>query len=306
MKGFYPEGWQSSDKDAKKVNYSLTQLKEASLSGEILEAVAYMCDSDHNLLVNLGSISGVIPRVEGAIGIEEGKTRDIALISRVGKPVCFTVEEIFETENKKPCALLSRRNAQRQCKREFLNRLSPGDIINAKITHLENFGAFCDIGCGNIALLPIDAISVSRISHPADRFKNGDNIKVIVKNIDEVGRITLTHKELLGTWQENADRISQGQTVSGIVRSIETYGIFIELAPNLAGLAEPKEGVRVGQTAGVYIKSIIPEKMKVKLIIIDSFDSLDILPFEYFYEGDRMEHFVYSPKESQKLIETIF
>ena len=54
-------------------------------------------------------------------------------------------------------------------------------LRDAKITHLETFGAFCDIGCGNVALLPIDAISVSRISHPKDRFQVGDNIKAIVK-----------------------------------------------------------------------------------------------------------------------------
>lgn len=56
------------------------------------------------------------------------------------------------------------------------------------------------------------------------------------------------------------------------MRSVEHYGVFVELAPNLAGLAEPKDGVKVGQQASVYIKNLIPEKMKIKLIIIDSFD----------------------------------
>ncbi len=306
MKGFYPEGWQEHIIDIKRRHYTASRLQEAIQSREILEANAYMCDSDHNLLVNLGSMNGVIPRIEGAIGIEEGTTRDIALISRVGKTVCFTVEEITTGIDGKPYALLSRRNAQRMCRDELLNNTLSGDILKAKVTHLESFGAFCDIGCGNIALLPIDSISVSRITHPSDRFRAGDDIKVIVKSIDAAGRITLSHKELLGTWAENAEKFSAGQTVSGVVRSIESYGIFVELAPNLAGLAEPKEGVRVGQSAGVYIKSIIPEKMKVKLIIIDSFDSDTVPPYEYFFEGDRIESFVYSPKESCKLIETIF
>ena len=306
MKGFYPEGNCCAENIPKKKTYSVMELQEAAVSGEILEAVAYMCDSDHNLLVNLGAMKGVIPRIEGAIGIEEGNTRDIALISRVGKTVCFTVEEISCDTQQKPYALLSRRRAQQKCKKEFIATLTPGDIIDAKITHLESFGAFCDIGCGNIALLPIDSISVSRISHPGDRFETGDDIKVIVKSIDSCGRITLSHKELLGTWQENADTLRAGDTVSGIVRSIESYGIFVELAPNLAGLAEPKEGVRVGQSASVYIKSIIPEKMKVKLIIIDSFDDAQRKKSEYFYEGDRIDRFEYSPPNSSKNIETIF
>ena len=306
MTGFCPEGFNELRMGGKRKRYTVSELKEAKIKGEILEATAYMCDADHNMLVNLGEIKGVIPRVEGAIGIEEGYTKDIALISRVGKSVCFTVEEINADAEPRPYALLSRRNAQLKCKREFLDNITPGDIIDAKITHLESFGAFCDIGCGNIALLPIDSISVSRISHPRDRFSAGDNIKAVVKNIEPDGKITLTHKELLGTWEENAAKFSAGQTVSGVVRSVESYGIFIELAPNLAGLAELKDGVKVGDTAGVYIKSIIPDKMKIKLIIIDSFEAEGPKPYEYFYKGKRIEKFTYSPKESAKLIETIF
>ena len=292
MTGFYPEGLREKENGGKRKRYTLQELKEAKEKGEILEATAYMCDSDHNLLVALGEINGVIPRVEGAVGIAEGKTKEIALISRVGKSVCFTVEEIHT--GSRPYALLSRKNAMQRCYNEYLSHLTSGDIIDARITHLETFGAFCDIGCGNIALLPIDSISVSRISHPKDRFKAGDDIRVIVKGIDDFGRITLSHKELLGTWEENAALFSAGETVSGVVRSVESYGIFVELAPNLAGLAESKEGVRVGDTAGVYIKSILPDKMKVKLIIIDSFQSSEAPEYRYFYEGDRIEKFTYS------------
>ncbi|MGL0910084.1 hypothetical protein ACSTB0_13670, partial [Faecalibacterium wellingii] len=44
---------------------------------------------------------------------------------------------------------------------------------------------------------------------------------------------------LLGTWEENAAGFTVGETVVGIVRSVEEYGTFIEIAPNLAGLAHP-------------------------------------------------------------------
>lgn len=136
---------------------------------------------------------------------------------------------------------------------EYISKLTPGDIIDARVTHLEQFGCFVDIGCGIPSLIPIDAISVSRISHPSDRFFTGQYIKAVVKSNDG-SRICLTHKELLGTWEENASLFSSGETVSGIVRSIEDYGIFVELAPNLAGLAEPKENIHAGQSISVYIK----------------------------------------------------
>lgn len=306
MKDYYPEGVLINTDENKKFLLSEASLTVAQSTEEILEANVTLCDTEHNLVVDLGCMKGIIPREEGAIGIKEGTTRDIALISRVGRPVCFIVKEIIIDSQGVKQAVLSRKSAQEKCLDYILKNKSVGDIIDARITHLETFGAFCDIGCGNIALLPIDAISVSRISHPKDRFFVGDSIKVIIKNIDYDNKITLSHKELLGTWEENVQNFSQGQTVSGIVRSVESYGVFIELAPNLAGLAEPKENVVVGQTASVYIKSIIPEKMKIKLIIIDTFDTPPDSGFHYFYIKDKISEFVYSPQKSQKQITTYF
>ena len=111
----------------------------------------------------------------------------------------------------------------------------------------------------------------------------------------------------MGTWEENAQSFSVGETVSGIIRSVENYGIFIELAPNLAGLAEYTSNVEVGQQASVYIKSIIPEKMKFKLIIVEAFNADYPTPEpDYFYNGEHIDYFKYSPDCSDRIIETIF
>lgn len=306
MKEFYPEGFIGTTYENRKSMSTPAMLYQAQSSSSILEANVIMCDAEHNMTVDLGCMKGVISREDGAIGISEGTTRDIALISRVGRPVSFCVTAIKTDKYGKLYAQLSRKKAQEICKNEFLKKLTAGDVINAKITHLESFGAFCDIGCGNVALLPIDAISVSRISHPKDRLRVGENIKAVIKSVAGDGKITLSQKELLGTWQENADMFSQGQTVSGIVRSIEEYGIFVELTANLAGLAEPKAGVTVGQQASVYIKSIIPEKMKIKLIIIDSFESKERFLTKYFYTKPHISKWEYSPESCPKKITSEF
>ena len=302
MKEFYPEGILIKAEENRHYLSSLSALMSAAADGVILEAQAVLCDRSHDITVNLGIMKGIIKREEGAIGISEGTTRDIALISRVGKPVCFKVLDIKTDEYGVNYALLSRKLAQEESIDYILSNKKCGDIIDARITHLENFGAFCDIGCGNIALLPIDAISVSRISHPSDRFSVGESIRVIIKNIDKDGRITLSHKELLGTWEENAAMFLQGQTVSGIVRSVEEYGIFVELAPNLSGLAECGPEVKTGQGVCVYIKNIIPEKMKIKLIIIDGLETTPRQKTKYFYDKPHIDEFTYSPKNSSKQI----
>lgn len=307
MVNYLPEGY-GGWTAANVLQYkTLAQINEAVSCGRILESRAIVCDSDHNLIVDLGCIKGIIPREECAIGIKEGATRDIAIISRVNKPVCFKIIDVKTDNRFKPYAILSRRIVQEECIENYISRLTVGDVIKGKITHLEPFGCFVDIGCGMISLLPIDAISVSRISHPKDRFEVGQNIFAVVKSIADDGKICLSHKELLGTWEENANEFLNGETVAGIIRSVESYGVFVELTPNLAGLAELKEGVKVGQHASVYIKNLIPERMKIKLIIVDAFDApYRTNSFNYFIEEGHLDRFQYSPPESEKVIETVF
>lgn len=307
MKKYYPEGVIFQSRQNKKCMESITSLRECCLSGKILEGKVTLCDREHNLYVDLGPIQGVIPREECAIGISDGSVRDIAIISRVNKPVAFKIIDFMDDESGERTAILSRKRVQEECAEEYIKNLMPGDIIDAKITHNEPFGSFCDIGCGISALLPIDSISVSRIPHPNARFSVNTMIKAVVKSIDEMGRVTLSHKELLGTWNENAENFKAGQTVGGIVRSIEKYGVFIELSPNLAGLAEYSDTVEEGDSASVYIKSINPEKMKIKLSIVDSFPEQDnTMPMKYFFDGDHMDFWQYSPQVCDKMIESVF
>ncbi len=272
MSEFRPEGQLLGTAANKTALSSLQGIKEAMSKGQILEGRVTLCDKEHNLHVDLGVMKGIIPRKEGAVGIEEGYIRDIALISRVGKSVCFVIEELRRGEDGKMYAVLSRRKAQKRAIEEFSDKLDIGSIIEVKVTHMENFGAFCDIGAGLTALLPIEAISVSRIPHPSARFFTGQTIRCTVAGRDSLGRITLSHKELLGTWEENAALFRIGETVPGIIRSVESYGVFIELAPNLAGLAEYNPDVKEGMSAAVYIKNIIPDRRKIKLIIVDYSD----------------------------------
>ena len=282
----------------------------------ILEAPATLCDQDFNLHVSLGGrLKGIIPRSEVQYPAKD-EVKDIAILTRVGKPVCFKVMG-FAHEDGKEVAILSRREAQRECASMYLADMTEGDIVPARVTHLDTFGAFVDIGCGIISLLSIDCISVSRISHPSDRLSIGDKIFTVIKSIDrENGRIFVSMRELLGTWEENASQFEVGQTVAGIVRSIESYGVFVELAPNLAGLAELREGTadesfaHIGERAAVYIKSILPEKMKIKLVLIDAYrGAVADTKLKYFIDCNTVTHidrWRYSPEGAAKAIETVF
>ncbi len=307
MNKYYPEGALIELPENTAAISSLSRLEEAMRQGTVLEARASVCDSNHNLIVDLPCGRAVIPRTEGAVGIEDGTTRDIALITKVNKPVAFRVMSVSAADGS-PRITLSRRAVQQECIDRYITSLVPGDIIPARVTHLEQFGAFVDIGCGIPSLIPINAISVSRIAHPSDRFFPGQSIRAVVKGVAG-SRIWLTHKELLGTWEENASLFSCGETVSGMIRSVEDYGIFVELSPNLAGLAEPKAGVRAGMRTSVYIKALIPEKMKVKLSVLEVFESGGApVPMKYFIGEDitHIDEWRYSPACSDRISETVF
>lgn len=311
MNQYKPEGMLIHTERNREYTSSVERLAAALERGLILEAPAVLCDHKFNLQLELGAgIRAFIPREE--VQYTEGgePVKDIAILTRVGKSVCFKVLGFERLASGESVAILSRRAAQLECRENYISTLIPGDIIQSRITHLEGFGAFVDIGCGITSLLSIDCISVSRIAHPAARLGSGDTIYTVVKSIDENGRIYVSERELLGSWEENAALFGEGQTVRGIIRSVESYGVFVELRPNLAGLAEYRDDVRPGQTAAVFIKSIIPEKMKIKLIIIDAQDApCPTPPLEYFIDPESVTHidsWLYSPKGCKKVIESIF
>ena len=319
---YLPEGSLLSERRNIEYRSSLSGLEKALKEQRILEAPVTLCDASFRLHVELcPGVMGIIEREECLMTREQETIKDIAVLTRVGKAAACKVLSIDRDPLSGTVVRLSRRAAQEECAERYLSALSPGDLIPAKVTHLEPFGAFCDIGCGIVALLSVDCISVSRISHPRDRLTPGDRITVAVKDIDrETGRIFLTLKELLGTWEENATLFEPGQTVAGIVRSIEPYGIFVELTPNLAGLAEraPGEGSatlpEIGTPVAVYIKSILPERMKIKLVLIDPCHTelprkITGRPIRYFTdprEVSHIDHFLYSPACSSRRIETVF
>ena len=152
----------------------------------------------------------------------------------------------------------------------FDDSLKENMIVKGRIKGIQPYGAFIELENGTVGLLHIEDMSVARIKTPFDRFSIGDEVNVKIKNIDkEKNRIMFTYKELLGTWEENAKLFKEGTKVKGIVRNTEAHknGIFIELKPNLVGMAGNQEGIEYGKQVDVFIKKIIPEKKKMKLII---------------------------------------
>lgn len=149
--------------------------------------------------------------------------------------------------------------------------IKKGQIVEGRVTGIKPYGAFIEINDGPVGLAFIEDLSVVRIKGPEERLKIGQKVKCMVKSInEETGKINLSYKDCLGTWEENVEKFKEGMTVTGIVRDKEKNknGVFIELTPNLVGMTEYNDNLQYGQTVNVCIKKIVPEKKKVKLVIV--------------------------------------
>ena len=160
------------------------ELYHCITTGEVLQSTALAFDTERRLRFELGGQRAYMPFEECVdVGPQE-EIKDIAVLTRVGRPTCFVITGTEVDENGEEVFLLSRSLAQRLCRRQYLDTLEAGSVIPCTVTHIENFGAFCDIGCGIAALLPIDCLSVSRISSPADRVQVGQQLLCAIKNRD--------------------------------------------------------------------------------------------------------------------------
>ena len=262
---FIPEGWIDT-----KEEFNKDAIQTAFSNNDILQGIVEKCDEAFNLHINLGNdIKGIIPRNE----LEEMNTDEFGFCNpsicknKVNQVVQFRIKEIYNDNN----VILSRKNVQKDALEWVKNDLLPGTVVNGIVKNIRKFGAFVEIGGGVVGLLHIEDISVSRIKSPDERFYVGQKIKVMIKSIDKSeNKIVLSHKELLGDWEYNIQDFNEKSIVQGIVKETDKFknGIFIELKPNLVGLAEYKEGLEYGQKVNVYIKKIIKERKKIKLLII--------------------------------------
>ena len=261
---FEPEGWENEITKLDRSNW-----KSYKESNEILQGLVSNCDDNYNLYIKFeDGLVGKIPRSEiEAIKTENNGLPKTNLCSgKVHKFVQFKIKDIENDE-----LILSRKEVQKEAINWIKNDLEIGQKVDGIVKNIKPYGAFIEIGGGIVGLVHIEDLSVARIKSPYERIKIGQKLEIVVKSINrEQGKVILSYKEILGSWEENASKFTVGTKVKGKVRETEKNknGIFIELTPNLVGMAEYKDGLEYGQDIDVYIKKIDYDKKKVKLLIV--------------------------------------
>lgn len=157
----------------------------------------------------------------------------------------------------------------------FWETAEVGKLYKGTVKSLTSFGAFIDLG-GVDGLIHISELSPTRIAHPSEAVKVGDEMEVYIKELNkEENRISLV-KELkeqkAAAFWETAEVNKQ---YTGIVKSLTSFGAFVDLGgvDGLVHISElswqrikhPSEVVKVGDTLTVYIKELNQETGKVSL-----------------------------------------
>lgn len=255
--------------DAKKVWEDIEKAFEA---GETIEAP--VTDVVKGGLVVDAGVRGFVP----------ASMVDVQFVSDFsdykGKTLTYKIIEIEPSENR---LILSRRavlEAEKEvAKKEIMDKILAGDVVEGTVARLTNFGAFIDLG-GVDGLVHVSEISYSHVVKPEDVLSVGDKVTVKVLSIDpEKERISLSIKETLpGPWDNVESEATVGSVLEGKVNRLTSFGAFVEILPGVEGLvhisqishkhiATPHEALEEGQTVTVKVLDVSKENKRIGLSI---------------------------------------
>lgn len=183
--------------------------------------------------------------------------------------------------------LLNRQMAEQR--EQFLKTVSPGDILEGRVTRLMPYGAFVELVAGVEGMVHISEISWSRVEKPEDAVSVNETVKVKLLDIREPEdekqqtRISLSIKQALqDPWQNITEKFKPGDKTEGKVTRCADFGAFVEIAQGVEGLVhisemsykkrvlKAQDVVSPGDTAAVMIKSVDPENRRISLSMKDA------------------------------------
>ncbi len=212
-----------------------------------------------------------------------GIRRDEQPADYIGRSLTFMIAEYAEDGRN---VVLTRRpilEEEKQKKKEELKAaLQEGMKIKGKVTSIQKFGAFVDIG-GIEGLLPVSEIAWTRTEKVGDVLSTGQQVEVIIKKLDwENNRFSFSLKDALpDPWESAAQVFAVGSFHSGTVSRLAPFGAFVTLKEGVDGLIHisklgggrrinhPREVVKEGQTVEVQVEAVDTAQRKLSLALAE-------------------------------------
>jgi small subunit ribosomal protein S1 len=257
---------------------SWRRLQEIYDAGDMIEAEVTNYNKG-GLLVNLDGVRGFVPasQVTEIRGGDDGsKQADMARL--IGSKLPLKIIEINRHRNR---LILSERQAVQEkrdvMKERLIEELREGETRRGRVTSITDFGAFVDIG-GADGLVHLSELSWSRVKHPSEVLRVGDEVDVYVLGINaEEKKIALSIKRTQPEpWSRVAAKYEVGQLVRGTVTQLANFGAFARIEDGIEGLihvselseqriAHPRQVVSEGQDLILRIIRIDPARRRMGL-----------------------------------------
>ena len=237
------------------------------------------------------AVSGKVTRkIKGGLLVDIGvpvflpaSQIDIRRVNDVGEWIGRDIDcKIIKIDEARMNIVVSRRRLleeEREAKKkELLERLHEGAVVEGVVKNLAEFGAFIDLG-GIDGLCHITDMSWGRVTHPSEVVKINDKVNVKVLKIDTKSeRISLGMKQLTESpWENIQAKYPVGAKFTGTVVNILSYGAFVKLEEGVEGLVhvsemswtkrinDPREVVQIGDKVEVVILDVNPQKQEISL-----------------------------------------
>ncbi len=293
-----PEGHPVVSIDRARQEKSWRKLQEIHEQNEVIEAEVTNYNKG-GLLVNLDGVRGFVPasqvsEIRG--GDESSKQADMARL--IGTSLPLKVIEINRHRNR---LILSERQAIQErrdvMKERLIEELKEGEIRKGRVSSICDFGAFVDIG-GADGLVHLSELSWSRVRHPSELLKIGEEVDVYVLGINsQEKKIALSIKRTQAEpWSRVANSYEVGKLVRGTVTQLANFGAFARIEDGIEGLIHvseladeriqhPKQVVSEGQDLLLRIIRIDPQRRRMGLSLRRALDTPDDELIGVFGEG---------------------
>ncbi|MCU0698222.1 MAG: S1 RNA-binding domain-containing protein [Myxococcaceae bacterium] len=263
---------------------SLSMLAEAKLSGMPVEGIVLGVNKG-GLEVAVGDVRAFCPMSQA--DVRPRKAEEFQEL--IGQRFTFRVTEVKERN-----VVLSRRALLEEELKvkaaELRKTLEVGKVVKGRVVSVQNFGAFVDLG-GLEGLVPVSELSHTRIGHPSEVVKVGDELEVEIIRMEAAEpnspdkskrkeRITLSLRKLLDDpFKKALETFKEGMIVKGKVARLTQFGAFVELTPGVDGLihisalsdrriAHPRDVVRVGDEVEVKIEKVDADEKRMGLRLV--------------------------------------
>ena len=219
-------------------------LNDLKIKGEIVK-VTIIDANKGGLMIKVGKIPGFLPvsqlnpehypRVPGG---DKSKILE-RLKSYIGQSFEAKIIDATESEEK---LIVSEKAAWEEKQKDVIASYKVGDQVEGKVTAVTDFGVFVEFGDDNLeGLIHISELAWQRIDNPTDFVKVGDKITAEIIKV-EGSKIFLSTKKLKADpWKDVEKKYKVGDTVKAKVLKVNPFGLFVELDPDIHGLAHISE-----------------------------------------------------------------